>query len=198
MTQNYENNLLNSELSENNVYSFIAGYLREYKIPVGRQSAENSPNTNKTLKIKEFGFFVRIKNHFDIKGVISPEGINLFNKIVELPVISYIPVNSKTELNNSHLIAGNLCSVDELRSIEKLAVKCNSLLRPYFLRRNHHLLQLDLYFISELGSVQLKPDFNSKQFLLTGTENVSDNYIVKRNKITDINSIINYLKADDN
>ncbi len=198
MTQNYENNLLNSDLSEKNVFSFLTEYLREYKIPVIRPVAENSPNMHKTLKIKKFGFSVRVRNFFDIRGIISAEGVNLFNKIVELPVLSYTTVNSKTEMNNYHLISGNLCSVDELKSIEKLAIKCNSLMKPFFLRRGHHLLQLELSFISELDSVHLNADFNPKQFLITKTENVSDNYIVKRSRVTDIHSFINYLKADDN
>lgn len=128
------------------ISAFIFEYLSRYNIPtyfIERISA----NQLRVLKTTSVPVSVKIYNHatssFQERFKIQ-KGTQLLFPVLENYYID--KDSSKTIINETHVAGMNIITVEDLRSINKLALKVNAILKPFFERRNLILPEIDLEF----------------------------------------------------
>lgn len=151
------------------INAFFFEYLREYHIPT---AFTNLYSGNKLIFLKntKFPFSVNILNTVD-KRTSKIFNIKVGTRLT-LPVYEYHYGEGKNSLiTESHLLAFDLCSVEELRIINRLCSKINAVLRSYFERRDFILSEFYCLFGKNDNKVLVINDFTPRSLkILPGTE----------------------------
>jgi phosphoribosylaminoimidazole-succinocarboxamide synthase len=140
------------------LHSFFFDYMKEYHIPIGYTKRE-SKNSIKFIKYDKLSFSVKILNSADkrtAKIFSLKEGVSL-----ELPIFEFHYGNQKeTLISDSHLIAFNLCSSEDLKMVNRICSKINAVLKSFFERRNYILAEISCTFGKYDGKVFMVGNFS--------------------------------------
>ncbi len=126
------------------INSYFLEYLKEYHIPGAFIKLEGK-NSLLFQKHDKFQFSVRILN------IIDTRTARVFDKKefdpLVLPLFELHHGNGKDSLiSESHLIAFDLCNIEEIKIINRICSKINAVLKSFFERRNSQLAEVTCYF----------------------------------------------------
>ncbi len=146
------------------INSFFLDYLKEYHIPAAFLKSQDK-TTLRFIKHQRFPFYVRVVNHIDKRTA------KIFNKkegeLLSLPVFELHHGSGKDSLiTESHLITFDLCSVEDLKLINRICSKANAVLKSFFERRNIHLLEFICCFGKQDEKVYIVDDFTPRSLKL--------------------------------
>ena len=140
------------------INSFFFDYLKEYHVPCAFIKSHQD-NSLVYVKYGELKFSVKILNSCDkrtAKIFSIKEGDSL-----DLPVFEYHYGNSKNSLiSESHLIAFDICSNEDLKVINRICSKVNAVLKAFFERRNETVAEVTCYFGKFENKIYLVNDFS--------------------------------------
>ncbi|QQS34669.1 MAG: hypothetical protein IPM56_10380 [Ignavibacteriales bacterium] len=132
------------------INSYFFEYLREYHIPIAFHKVQGK-TTLKLLKYTQLPFVIKILNVTDkrtSKIFSLKEGTQL-----SLPIFEYHLNGGKDSIiTESHLIAFDLCTYDDIKLIGRICSKVNAVLKAFFERRGETLAE----FICVFGKVDNK------------------------------------------
>lgn len=139
------------------INSFFLDYLKEYHIPGAFIKLEDK-NSLVFQKHDEFPFYVRILN------IIDKRTARIFDKkefdTLVLPLFELHYGKGKDSLiSESHLIAFDLCSLEEIKVINRICSKINAVLKSFFERRNSFLAEVTCYFGKNDDKIYITNDF---------------------------------------
>lgn len=155
------------------INSFFFDYLKEYHVPCAFIK-NHQDNSLVYVKYSELNFSVKILNSSDkrtAKIFSIKEG-----DILDLPVFEYHYGNAKNSLiSESHLIAFDICSNEDLKVVNRICSKVNAVLKAFFERRNETVAEVTcffgkfenkIYLINDFSPMSLKifPDGNTKKW----------------------------------
>jgi len=137
---------------------FFLDYLKEFHIPtafVNRHSANSILN----LKHSRIPFSIKILNTLDKRTA------KIFNhkegEILNLPIFEYhYGGNKDSIISESHIVAFDLCPIEDLRLMTRICSKINAVLRSFFERRNLILSELSCIFGKNSDKFFLVEDFS--------------------------------------
>lgn len=142
------------------INSFFLEYLKEYHIPTGFVKMQDKSSL-KFIKHKKFSFSIKILNLIDkrtAKIFSKKEGDSL-----ALPVFEYHYSEGKdTLVTESHLITFDLCTIEELKLINRICSKVNAVMRAFFERRGEMMAEVSCHFGISEGKIYLVDDFTPK------------------------------------
>lgn len=142
------------------INSFFFDYLKEYHIPAGFIKIHGK-NSLKLIKHQRFPFAVKILNIAD-KRTSKIFGIKE-GEVLNLPIFEIHTGNGKDSLiSESHLIAFELCTVEQLKLINRICSKVNAVLKSFFERRGFLLAEATCHFGKYEDKVFLVDDFTPK------------------------------------
>ncbi len=152
-------------------------FFKEYHIPSAFVKIHNK-NGIKFIKHSRFQFYVKILNLSDkrtskIFSIRDSEPLNL--PIFEV----HYGIGKETLISDSHLIAFDLCSNEDLKIIYRICSKVNAVLKSYFERRNYILAEVNCYFGKYENKIFLVDDFTPRSikiFPFNRLENFIDPY----------------------
>lgn len=142
------------------INSFFMDYLKGYHIPSSFVKT-HSKSTLKHLNLKKFSFYTKVLN------VIDKRAAKIFVKkeqeLLNLPIFEYHYDNGRDSLvSQSHLIAFDLCTHEDLKIIGRLCSKINAVLKSFFERRNEILAEVSCFFGKNEDKVYLIEDFTPR------------------------------------
>lgn len=138
--------------------SYFFEYVKGYNIPCGFVK-KNEEKELQFLKFDELPFRIKIINSADARTakIFSIKA----GSSLQLPIVEYHYGDSKDSvITESHIISFDLCSYDDLKSINRLCSKINAILKSFFERRNLLLLELTCIFGKFEGKIYLVDDFS--------------------------------------
>jgi phosphoribosylaminoimidazole-succinocarboxamide synthase len=139
------------------INSYFLEYLREYHIP-GAFIKTDGKSSLIFQKHDKFPFSVRILNIID-KRTASIFDKNEFDPLV-LPLFELHHGNGKESLiSESHLVAFDLCTIEEIKIINRICSKINAVLKSFFERRNSLLAEVTCSFGKNEDKIFLVDDF---------------------------------------
>lgn len=133
------------------VNGYFLEYLREYHIPTAFHKIYNK-TTIKQVRFNLLGFNIKIANLADKRTA------KLFStkesEPLTLPIFEYHLNNGEkdTLISETHLIAFDLCSYDDIKLMGRICSKVNAVLKAYFERRGETLAE----FVCVFGKVDNK------------------------------------------
>lgn len=139
------------------INSFFLDYLKEYHLPVAFLKVQNK-NSLRYFRHEKFQFYVKVLNICDKRTA------KIFNKkegaLLSLPIYEYHFCNGKDSMiSESHIVAFNLCSLDEILVINRICSKVNAVLKSFFERRNSTLGEVCCLFGKTENKIFLIDDF---------------------------------------
>lgn len=168
------------------INSFFFDYLKEYHIPTAYVKSKNK-STLKFIKHDRLPFFVKIYNTIDKRTA------KIFNKkeneYLNLPIFEFHHGEGKeTLISESHLIAFDICSNEDIKLITRICSKVNAVLKSYFERRNLILAEVCCTFGKNDGKIYLVDDFTPRSIKVLPSNgdkavdpyNLSSSAIVKK------------------
>ncbi len=149
-------------------------FLKEYHIPSAFVKIHNK-NGIKFTKHSRLQFYIRILNITDKRtsklfSLKESEPLNL--PIFEV----HFGLGKDTLISDSHLIAFDLCSNEDLKIIYRICSKVNAVLKSYFERRNYLLAEVNCYFGKYENKIFLVDDFTPRSLKILPFDR-SDNFI---------------------
>ncbi len=139
---------------------YFLDYLKEYNIP--SVFVKNHSKTElKFIKHTRFPFYIKILNIVDkrtskIFAVKETESLHL-------PLFEIHYGDGKDSMiSESHLIAFDLCSNEDLKIIYRICSKVNAVLKSFFERRNFLLAEVNCYFGKYEDKIFLVDDFTPR------------------------------------
>ncbi len=138
--------------------AFFFDYLKEYHIPTTflRKDGDNSL---KFSVCNELAFRVKILNHADKRNSKifgMKEGTEL-----NLPVFEFhYGCGKESIISESHLIAFDLCSTEDMKLVTRMCSKINAVLKSFFDRRNENLAEVCCHFGKTDDKIFLIGDFS--------------------------------------
>jgi phosphoribosylaminoimidazole-succinocarboxamide synthase len=137
---------------------FFLDYLKEFHIPTAFVN-RNSANSILNLKHRRIPFSIKILNTLDKRTA------KIFNhkegEILNLPIFEYhYGGNKDSIITESHIVAFDLCSIEDLRLMTRICSKINAVLRSFFERRNLILSELSCVFGKNSDKFFLVEDFS--------------------------------------
>ena len=140
------------------VNSFFYDYLKEYHIPCAYVK-DHKKTALVYVRFNQIPFSIKIVNAADkrtAKIFSIKEGLPL-----ELPIFEYHIGNSKDSLvSESHLIAFDLCTLEDLRLINRICSKVNAILKAFFERRHETVAEFTCSFGKHDDKIYLVDDFS--------------------------------------
>jgi phosphoribosylaminoimidazole-succinocarboxamide synthase len=142
------------------INSFFMDYLKEYHIPAAFIKAQDK-NSLKFIKHERLQFIVKILN------LIDKRTAKIFSKKegrpLNLPIFEYHSGTGKdTLVSESHLITFDLCSLEDLKLINRICSKVNAVLKSFFERRGETLAEVNCTFGKSENKIYLVDDFTPK------------------------------------
>ena len=139
------------------INSYFLEYLREYHIPGAFVKLEGK-NSLLFQKHDKFPFSVRILN------IIDKRTARIFNKKEFEPLILplfelHYGAGKESLISESHLIAFDLCSIEEIKIINRICSKINAVLKSFFERRNSLLAEVTCSFGKNEDKIFIIDDF---------------------------------------
>ena len=148
--------------------SFFFDYLKGYHIPTAFVKTENK-NTLKFLKHERLLFSVKILNTID-KRTAKIFG-KKENENLSFPIFEFHVGDGKDSLvSESHLVTFNLCSVEDLKLINRICSKVNAVLKSFFERRNTILAEVSCTFGKQDNRIYLVDDFTPRSLKILPVE----------------------------
>lgn len=150
------------------INSFFFEYLKGFNIPCAFVGTIG-PNCIKFLKNEKFPFSIKILNAIDkrnskILGLKESSQLNL-------PFFEIHYGNGKESIiTESHLISLDLCSVDELKAMNRLSSKINAILKSFFERRNYILSEVTCSFGKSDDKLFIIDDFTPKSLKVASVD----------------------------
>jgi phosphoribosylaminoimidazole-succinocarboxamide synthase len=142
------------------INSFFFEYLKEYNIPCA-YIKKTGDKSLLFVKHSPLSFKVKILNSAD-KRISKIFDIKRGEELT-LPVIEYHYGDGKDSvISESHLIAFNLCTYDDLKFINRLCSKINAVVKSFFERREENIAEFSCSFGKYEGRVYLIDDFSSR------------------------------------
>ena len=142
------------------INSFFLDYLKEFHIPAAFVKAQDN-NSLKFIKHERLPFTVKILNLIDkrtAKIFSKKEGHSL-----KLPIFEYHYGTGKDSLvSESHLVTFDLCSIEDLKFINRICSKVNAVLKSFFERRGEILAEVDCSFGKSENKIYLVDDFTPR------------------------------------
>jgi phosphoribosylaminoimidazole-succinocarboxamide synthase len=140
------------------INSFFYDYLKEYHIPCAYIKNQNERSLV-YMNFEQLYFSIKILNTADkrtAKLFSIKEGSNL-----ELPIFEYHYGNSKGSLvSESHLIAFDVCTYEDLKLINRICSKVNAVLKAFFDRRGEIVAEVTCSFGKSKNKIYLIDDFS--------------------------------------
>ncbi len=137
--------------------AFFFDYLKEYHIPTAFLRVDGE-NALKFSTYNEFSFRIKILNSADKRNAKIfglKEGAEL-----NLPLFEFHYGNSKESIiSESHLIAFDLCTPEDMKLITRICSKINAVLKSFFDRRNETLAEVCCNFGKLEDKIFLVGDF---------------------------------------
>jgi len=142
------------------INSFFMDYLKGYHIPAGFVNTHYK-NSLTFIKHDRFPFYVKILN------LVDKRTAKIFSKkegeTLQLPIIEFhIGEGKDSMVSESHLISFELCSVEDLKIINRICSKVNAVLRSFFERRGETLAEVNCSFGKSDNKILLVDDFTPK------------------------------------
>ena len=139
------------------INSYFLEYLREYHIPGAFIKLEEK-NSLLFQKHEKFPFSVKILN------IIDKRTARIFDKkefeTLGLPLFELHYGKGKDSLiSESHLIAFDLCGIEDIKIINRICSKINAVLKSFFERRNSLLAEVTCFFGKNQDKIFLIDDF---------------------------------------
>lgn len=149
-------------------------YLKEYHIPSAFVKIHNK-NGIKYIKHSRLKFYIKILN------LVDKRTSKLFtikeSEPLNLPVFEvHYGIGKESLISDSHLIAFDLCSNEDLKFIYRICSKVNAVLKSYFERRNYLLAEVNCYFGKYENKIFLVDDFTPRSLKILPFDR-SDNFI---------------------
>jgi phosphoribosylaminoimidazole-succinocarboxamide synthase len=139
------------------INSFFLDYLKEYHIPSSFLKLENK-NQLVYHKHDRFPFSIRILNIIDKRTAVIFHKHEFDN--LPLPVFEFHFGRGKdTLISESHLIAFDICSIEDIKTINRICSKINAVLKSFFERRNSQLAEVTCHFGKVEDRLFLVDDF---------------------------------------
>ena len=138
------------------IASFFYEYIKEFNIPCAYVKMHGK-NSLVFVKYERFPFEVKILNSADkrISKIFSVKEGHLLN----LPIYEYHYGTSKYScISESHLTSFDLCTIEDIKSINRICSKVNAVIKSFFERRNEKIGE----FTCTFGK------FESKVYLIDG------------------------------
>ena len=161
------------------INSYFLEYLKEYNIP-NAYVKKIEKNSLVFLNFDEFAFKVKVFNVADkrIAKIFSIKS----GSLLDLPIFEYhFGDSSDSLITESHLISFNLCTYDEIKLMNRICSKVNAIMRSFFERRNHQLIELTCGFGKFEGKILLIDHFSP--FSLKIIENITGSNLPDPHKI---------------
>ena len=140
------------------INSFFYDYLKEYHIPCAYIKNHNERSLV-YMNFEQLQFSIKILNTADkrtAKIFSIKEGANL-----ELPIFEYHYGSSKGSLvSESHLIAFDICTYEDLKLINRICSKVNAVLKAFFDRRSEIVAEVTCSFGKSKNKIYLIDDFS--------------------------------------
>lgn len=126
------------------INSFFLDYLKEYHIPSAFHKLENKSHLS-FAKHDRYPFSIRILN------IIDKRTSRIFHKNefenLPLPVFEiHYGQGKDTLISENHLITFDLCSIEDIKVINRICSKVNAVLKSFFERRNFLLAEVTCHF----------------------------------------------------
>ena len=142
------------------INSFFLDYLKEYHIPAAFIKAQDKKSL-KFIKHERLPFVVKILN------LIDKRTAKIFSKkegrALKLPIFEYhYGTGRDTLVSESHLVAFDLCSIEDLKLINRICSKVNAVLKSFFERRGEILAEVSCFFGKSENRIYLVDDFTPK------------------------------------
>ena len=151
--------------------SFFYDYVKEYKVPCAFLK-DHKTNALLYLKFHQLPFSIKILNSSDkrIAKIFSiKESVPL-----DLPIFEYhFGISKDSLVSESHLIAFDLCTVEDLKVINRICSKVNAVLKAFFERRHDTIAEFTCSFGKYEDKIYLVDDFSplSLKVFTTGNTN---------------------------
>lgn len=153
------------------INSFFFDYIKEYHIPAAFIKSHDKKSL-KFLRHERLPFSVRVLNIADKK--IARQFNKKEGEILPLPVFEFHYGEGKdTLISETHLIAFELCSVEDIKLITRICSKVNAVLKSFFERRNMLLAEMICYFGKNEDKIYIVDDFTPRSLKVipsNGTE----------------------------
>lgn len=153
------------------INSFFCDYLKEFHIPCAYIKIHHD-NSLLYLKFHQLPFSIKILN------AANKRTARIFSikegSLLQLPVFEYHFGNAKDSLvSESHLIAFDLCTHDNLKIINRICFKMNAVLKAFFERRGETVAEVTCSFGICENKIYLIDDFSplSLKILPNGNNN---------------------------
>jgi len=139
------------------INSHFLDYLKEYHIPTSFCKLDNK-NKLKHIKYNKFPFSIRILN------IIDKRTSRILNKkeydTLLLPLFEFhYGIGKDTLISENHLITFDLCSIEDIKVINRICSKINAVLKSFFERRNSILTEVTCHFGKSEDKIYLVDDF---------------------------------------
>jgi phosphoribosylaminoimidazole-succinocarboxamide synthase len=142
------------------INSFFMDYLKEYHIPAAFIKTHNG-NSLKFIKHERLPFIVKILNLIDkrtAKIFSKKEGHSL-----KLPIFEYhYGIGRDSLVSESHLVTFDMCSIEDLKLINRICSKVNAVLKSFFERRGVTLAEVNCAFGKNENKIYLVDDFTPR------------------------------------
>ncbi|MEO8399645.1 MAG: phosphoribosylaminoimidazolesuccinocarboxamide synthase [Ignavibacteriaceae bacterium] len=140
--------------------SFFFDYLKGYHIPTAFIKSDGKKSL-KFLKHNRCPFVIKILNTVDKRT--SKIFHKKENEHLSFPIFEYHIGEGKDSLvTESHLISFNLCSIEELKLMNRICSKVNAVLKSFFERRNTILAEVSCCFGRHDNKIYLVDDFTPR------------------------------------
>lgn len=151
------------------IESYFFTYLSEYNIPTSFQ--RQSDETTLQLSVQQrLPFTVRVLNNADTviaKVFDVEEGFSLKVPITEF----YVESHPDLPISESHIVSFDVCSVNQLKLMNRICSKINAVLKFYFERRSALLTEVILQFGLHGDKVLLYGDLTPLSMKVISKEN---------------------------
>lgn len=138
--------------------AFFFDYLKEYHIPTTFLRKDGDASLKFSVA-QEFPFRIKILNLADKRNSKifgMKEGAEM-----NLPVFEFhYGCGKESIISESHLIAFNLCSSEDMKLIIRICSKINAVLKSFFDRRNENLAEICCHFGKNEDKIFLIGDFS--------------------------------------
>jgi len=136
------------------INSFFLDYLGAYNIITGYKGTDERGIIFE--KHKRYPFSVRIQN------IVDRENSSIFGVKESTPLQTSLITTlykSSFSISDSHILAYNICPLEEIKLIRRICSKINVVLKSYFERRNLSLSEVSCYFGNEENKIYVVDDF---------------------------------------
>lgn len=151
------------------INSYFLEYLKEYHIPAGFLRVQGKKSL-RFVRHERLPFSIKLIN------VINKRTAKLFHKkeheILSLPITEFhFGTGKDTLITESHLLAFDFCTIEELRIIHRVCSKVNAVLKSFFERRNEVLAEVTCCFGKAGNKLYVVDDFTPKSLKVIPVNN---------------------------